>query len=469
MTKILCLIRINDDKKYEIVEHLESGDDCIVVLNQTNFYSEKGGQKADNGVLSLTKDPNLKIIISDVQHLQDYAFHFGEIKIENDSSAYLQVKKNDYCYSKIDGNKRYMTTLSHTGVHVLNDAVRRFYKNEDSIIQVMSSAREDNFKFEFLFNKISKFVKPTFEDIEQIENECNKTIDQELPIFESETDYEIIEKGVNNVRKLRDILYPKRVRVVSVGQRIDDNVNTSNFHELCCGTHASNTKDLKKIAITGINSNGDFTYEIEACVGKHAAEVERNEVIIDDIYQEIRDTDANTMHGLHEVSRKCTEIELLTQYWKLSYPFRLKLQKNLEKYRPSKFQLQKSLRSYFHEQIIGLEKIDAVDLNLKFIKFNSILNSDQSIQALTKVSRLPSSLLAFNQYRNYLIVYSYKDNGCEEEYEKLFNLIENFLINNKIAYEKVQHLVHKNVTVFKIPKEVKPQKIIDLCKNIEKI
>jgi alanyl-tRNA synthetase len=421
--------------------------------------------------LHLLKDSNLIIKISNVQHLQDYSFHFGRFKIAKEDLKDLKINKNDYCNLKIDEKKRYQTTLNHTAIHVLNDSVRKFYNNEDSIIQISSSARNENLKFEFLFNKIKKFSKPTTDDSEKIEKEFQSIIDQGLPVFESEIDFDDVENGRFKIRILRDILYPKRVRVVSIGSKFDEPVslNTVNFHELCCGTHVANTRDLEKFVITSINANGDFTYEIDACIGKRAVEIERNERIINDIYQEICEVDSATIHGLHDIARKCIQIELLTQHWQLSYSFRQKLKKNLEEYRPSKNKLQKYLHKYFHEQILNDEIMDAEDLYLKFITYDSILPIDQTLQALTQVTRIPNSMLIFNQFRKFLIAYSYGNVESTNEHEKLFDMIEKVLKENHIGFEKFKNHGHSNIIVFKFDQRTKPQQIIDICKNIEKI
>ena len=208
----MSIIRVIDNK-YKFADYIENGDKCIIVLDRSNFYSDKGGQQSDHGVLKF--DNNLKINVSNVQSLQDYLFHFGEFEA---SSEDVRINVNDYCNCEIDGKKRYKTTLSHSGVHVLNDAIRKVYKDEDSIVQVMSSARDYNFKFEFLFNKIKSFSKPSLQDIKNIESECRNTINREMPVFEGETEYDNIENGTFKIRRLRDIMYPKRVRVVSMGK-----------------------------------------------------------------------------------------------------------------------------------------------------------------------------------------------------------------------------------------------------------
>jgi hypothetical protein len=254
-----------------------------------------------------------------------------------------------------------------------------------------------------------------------------------------------------------------------MGKKFDDSSanSTNSFHELCCGTHVDNTKYLNNFVITGIDSFGDFSFEIEACVGREAVEVKRNEKILNDIYEEITKIEMNSHEGINEVSRKCAEIELLQQYWKLSYSFRAKLYKNLELCRPSRHQVKKHLGKHFESVILDSEKIDASDSNLKFFSYNSILPIVEVLSIFSKVSRIPNSLLAFNKLRNELIVYSY-ENG-NNTHEKFFELIEKVLRDNSIAFVKLDLQTKENLKVLKIHKNTNKSKIIELCKNIEKI
>jgi hypothetical protein len=89
------------------------------------------------------------------------------------------------------------------------------------------------------------------------------------------------------------------------------------------------------------------------------------------------------------------------------------------------------------------------------------------LSIFSKVSRIPNSLLAFNKLRNELIVYSY-ENG-NNTHEKFFELIEKVLRDNSIAFVKLDLQTKENLKVLKIHKNTNKSKIIELCKNIEKI
>lgn len=472
---------MNDDETYEIVDHINMDEKCIVVLDHTNFYSEKGGQHADNGILSLLKDTKMHIKVTHVEHVLDYVLHFGKFKCDNSELKNFKLNKHDFVNCKIDQKRRYQTTLNHTGIHLLNHALRKYYNDENSILQISSNSKDTHLKFEYSLNKAVKFEKPSVEDIENIEKICQNLIDSSLNIYENTIEYDRVE-DINNsnnvkIRKLRDVLYPKTVRVISVGDTLDNLIikNGSNnlySSELCCGTHAENTSNLENFLITHVNQNsGDFMYELEACVAKRANEILNNERIIDEIYQEICELNPLSMHGSHEIARKCIQIEMLQQHWRLSYKFKNRLMKNLEKYRPSKYKLEKHLHDYFNEQILGDEMIDAESLYLKLINFNSILPHEQTIRALKKIAHIPNSLILFNKFRKYLVIYSYENTEKDTDIElhnRLFDTIESLFSSNHVDYEKI-HSSHSNIKVYKFSQRTKPEQVIEICKNIEKI
>lgn len=137
------------------------------------------------------------------------------------------------------------------GVHLLNHAIRQHFGNENSIIQTSSHVKNTSFRFEFKFNEMLK--KPDITDISSIESICAQLIQKSLSIH--------IEDSVNlsddnlalnyPLRKLNDILYPRNLRVVSIGTEwknfnIDHGsqvkFNSDYSAELCCGNYLVNLR-----------------------------------------------------------------------------------------------------------------------------------------------------------------------------------------------------------------------------------
>ena len=165
------------------------------------------------------------------------------------------------------------------GIHLMNHALRKFYNSENSIIQTNSYVKNNSFKLEFKFGE--SLIKPSLEDVKGIEQICQDSIGKSLRIYTSDNVplTEEVHAGLKYpLRKLNDVLYPKNVRVVSIGAEwkafLDKKAvqNEDSYAELCCGTHASNTNELKSIAISRLNIVGDSSYEIEASTSDFALE-----------------------------------------------------------------------------------------------------------------------------------------------------------------------------------------------------
>ena len=103
--------------------------------------------------------------------------------------------------------------------------------------------RSSSFKFEFAFNEL--LDKPSLEDVAGIESILKDLVRRDMPVR--------IEDGVKpdqgNIRRLRDVLYPLKARTVQV----------DGIAELCCGTHAESTGQLKEVVIKSFSPNGKWS------------------------------------------------------------------------------------------------------------------------------------------------------------------------------------------------------------------
>lgn len=119
--------------------------------------------------------------------------------------------------------------------------------------------RNTGLKFEFSFSE--RLEKPTSDDIAEIEKIMKDLIKKQLPIYSIESANLDLKLRTNSfpLRKLKDILYPLKVRVVSMGSEWTDDelVEEDSSAELCCGTHASNTGQLKEIVVRSFSPNGN--------------------------------------------------------------------------------------------------------------------------------------------------------------------------------------------------------------------
>jgi alanyl-tRNA synthetase len=126
-SKLLAIDTETSGSNDALNEQLEvsqgSNKSCILVLDRTNFFPEGGGQASDEGLLTFGN--GIVFHVNNVQHIQDYSFHTGELSIDAGSlEGGHKITLNDACQMSVDARKRYDTTMNHTAVHLLNHALR---------------------------------------------------------------------------------------------------------------------------------------------------------------------------------------------------------------------------------------------------------------------------------------------------------------------------------------------------------
>lgn len=237
-----------------LVDKVSEGDEVMVVLNQTPFYAESGGQIADNGFISIEKN---KINITDVKKKAGIFIHIGKVvsgEISSGASAELFV--NDVIRSGICN--------SHTATHLLNEALRT--QLGDHIAQRGSLNAENRLRFDFSHSK-----SMTQNELREVELEVNNLIRQNSTV-------ETRIMTPDDARKLGAQAlfgekYGDEVRVVSMGIKKDSGKGlTGNTYslELCGGTHVQRTGQIGAFALIGESASAGGVRRIEAFTGKTA-------------------------------------------------------------------------------------------------------------------------------------------------------------------------------------------------------
>ena len=237
-----------------LVDKVSEGDEVMVVLNQTPFYAESGGQIADNGFISIEKN---KINITDVKKKAGIFIHIGKVvsgEISSGASAELFV--NDVIRSGICN--------SHTATHLLNEALRT--QLGDHIAQRGSLNAENRLRFDFSHSK-----SMTQSELREVELEVNNMIRQNSTV-------ETRIMTPDDARKLGAQAlfgekYGDEVRVVSMGIKKDSGKGlTGNTYslELCGGTHVQRTGQIGAFALIGESASAGGVRRIEAFTGKTA-------------------------------------------------------------------------------------------------------------------------------------------------------------------------------------------------------
>ncbi len=237
--KIICILQNN-----KIITELKNNEPAGLILDNTPFYAEMGGQIGDTGVISSDK---FKFIVEDTNKYGNYFVHWG--KLEKD-----RIKTNDEAVAEVTGERRKSIMKNHTATHLLQAALKQVLG--DHITQAGSYVGADRLRFDF---RHYESIKRT--DLKKIEMIVNKII-QENKIVEKFTKEkeDAIKMGATAIFGEK---YGEKVRVV----KIDD------FSmELCGGTHIDRTGDIGLFIILSESSIAAGVRRIEAITGETAIE-----------------------------------------------------------------------------------------------------------------------------------------------------------------------------------------------------
>ncbi len=212
-----------------------------LVLDNTPFYAESGGQVGDTGEFIF---PNESIQIVDTKKENDLIIHFAEVLPDNVAAP---------VHAKVDGGKRLSTAIHHSATHLLHAALREVLGKH--VAQKGSLVNEEHLRFDF-----SHFAKVTDEEIARIETIVNEKIRENIPVvIRSMLKDEAIALGA---MALFGEKYGNEVRVVIM----DPNYSI----ELCGGTHVGATGQLGFFKITSEAAVAAGVRRMEAVSGKMA-------------------------------------------------------------------------------------------------------------------------------------------------------------------------------------------------------
>jgi len=231
------------------VESASAGDEVSVILNQTPFYGESGGQMGDAGMIS---GEEVKLSITDTQKRVDDMFvHVG--KVESGT-----IKVGDELKLIVDHDRRSNLRANHSATHLLHEALRR--RLGSHISQKGSLVAPDRFRFD-----ISHPKALNDDEIADVELGVNRQIAvNEQVVTRLMTPDEAVEAGA---LALFGEKYGDEVRVVSMGEKDGHGYFST---ELCGGTHVRRTGDIGVFKIISEAAVGSGVRRIEAVTGAGA-------------------------------------------------------------------------------------------------------------------------------------------------------------------------------------------------------
>lgn len=224
------------------VDVINAGQEAVVVLDQTPFYAESGGQVGDKGEL---KGTNFSFAVEDTQKYGQAIGHIGKL-------AAGSLKVGDAVQADVDEARRARIRLNHSATHLMHAALRQVLGTHVS--QKGSLVNDKVLRFDFSHNEA---MKP--EEIRAVEDLVNAQIRRNLPIETNIMDLEAAK--AKGAMALFGEKYDERVRVLSMGD-----FST----ELCGGTHASRTGDIGLFRIISESGTAAGVRRIEAVTGEGA-------------------------------------------------------------------------------------------------------------------------------------------------------------------------------------------------------
>ena len=317
------------------IDQLNEGENGIIILNQTPFYGESGGQVGDIGTIMF--EHNTFEVNDTTKLFGSFYLHHGKVKKG-------KFKIGDSVTAKIDSYKRQLIKCNHSSTHLLHASLRKILGNHVS--QKGSLVNSEKLRFDFSHNepitsdniiKIENFVKNEITANSKIEI---KTIDHQKALDEGAT-------------ALFGEKYGDEVRVVSMGT-VENNKIFSK--ELCGGTHVDQTGDILNFKIINQTSVASGIRRIEALTN----------IAVDEYNKQKIELDKKTLkQNLDKISTLISEIKEYDNNFDYSYDQNSDLTNNLKELKKLLDQKKQNKNKETSLQNIVTEKIN--DINFVYL------------------------------------------------------------------------------------------------------
>ncbi|NLN59953.1 MAG: alanine--tRNA ligase [Deltaproteobacteria bacterium] len=237
-TPVLAILK--NGRKIDVLQQGETGE---IILGETPFYGETGGQVGDTGTME--GQDSVFDVLDAKRPLPDLISHVGEVKKGT-------IRVGDTLHLRVDDELRRATEANHSGTHILQAALKAVLG--DHIKQSGSLVTPDRLRFDF-----THFSRIEDEDLARVERLCNRIIRRNLPVG---TTVMALDEAVRaGATAVFDEKYTNEVRVVSMGDV---------SMELCGGTHVSRTGDIGLLKIIHESAIAAGVRRIEALTGREA-------------------------------------------------------------------------------------------------------------------------------------------------------------------------------------------------------
>jgi alanyl-tRNA synthetase len=265
------------------VQRAEAGQDAEIVIAESPFYVESGGQ------------------VSDVGYIQTPAGHFrvegthkpvGDMIVHQGQVTEGYISESDLASAIVEEDRRLDTARNHTGTHILHQALKDVLG--DTVGQAGSLVAPDRLRFDFTYlNPISD------EQLVQIQEIVNTKVRADLPVV-------VREMPLEEARQAGAVMmfgekYGERVRVISVGDYST---------ELCGGTHLSRSGQIGMMVLTSETSIGSGLRRVEAVTGRYAEKyVQERLRLVDEAAAALQTRPENLAKEAADAKQRLRELE----------------------------------------------------------------------------------------------------------------------------------------------------------------
>ncbi|XP_058823411.1 alanine--tRNA ligase, cytoplasmic [Topomyia yanbarensis] len=242
-------------------DEVQSGQECAVILDKTNFYAESGGQIYDQGYLVKVNDENTEFNVNLVYNRGGYILHIGVVE------GVLRVGDEIACH--IDTIRRQLTMKNHSATHALNHSLLKVLGQDTD--QRGSLVVPEKLRFDFT-NKSAM----TIEQVAEAERLTRDVVKKNVQVYAKEANLAVA-KTINGLRSVFDEVYPDPVRVISFGVPVEDLeaqpdgvAGSETSVEFCGGTHLHQSGHIVDFVITTEEAIAKGIRRIVALTGPEA-------------------------------------------------------------------------------------------------------------------------------------------------------------------------------------------------------
>ena len=264
------------------VAEIQPGDEAMVILDNTPFYAESGGQIGDSGII---ETDSARFVVSDTRKQKGVFLHVG--KLESGS-----LKRSAKVNARVDESRRQAVKLNHSATHLMHEVLRRVLG--EHVQQKGSLVDDEKLRFDF-----SHFQPISTDELLRIEDLVNDQIRLNLATQAQEMSIEDAKQ--TGAMMLFGEKYGETVRVLSIG---------SESVELCGGTHVARAGDIGLFKITMETGVAAGVRRIEAVTGGRALQrFHQDERQLDQLAQMFKSSRDDVVQKIEQLQQNQRKLE----------------------------------------------------------------------------------------------------------------------------------------------------------------